>query len=37
MCSLELYPADSVNIEDFRDEIERYFKKTTDIIENVID
>ena len=37
MCSVDFYPTDSVNIEDFKDEIEKYFKKRNDVIENVID
>ena len=36
MCSLELYPEQSEDINDFRNKVDRYFKQRTDVIERVI-
>ena len=37
MCSVDFYPIDLNKIEEFREDIETYFKGRNDVIEEVID
>ena len=36
-CSLEFYPEETVSIEDFRSEVEKYFGQRPDIVEKVVE
>ena len=37
MCSLELYPEQLEDINDFRNKVESYFQQRSDVIERVIE
>ena len=37
VCSMDFYPDDTENIDEFRNNVEKYFKQKPDVVEKVID